>query len=75
MCTLPTANICNTTSTRIKGGRKRCVRLQCMRVWVCTAGLQGLHQLDDLEVGHLDLAVLARRQIGLGNEHTLCIQV
>jgi hypothetical protein len=39
---------------------------------VRTAGLQGLHQLDDLEVRHLDLAVLAGGKVGLGDEHTLC---
>ena len=39
-----------------------------------TPGLQGLHELDHLEVGHLDLAVLAGGQVGLGHQHTLCIK-
>ena len=34
--------------------------------------LEGLHQLDHLQVGHIDLGVLGQVEVLLGKQHALC---
>jgi len=38
-------------------------------------GLKALHELDDLEVGHIDLRVLGGIEILLGVQHTLLEEI
>jgi hypothetical protein len=47
----------------------------CGKYAQLTSGLEGLHELHHLEVGHLDGVVLAGRQVGLGHQHALCVNM
>ena len=58
------------THARMNSHMYKCVHMCVQR----TAGVQGLHQLHDLKVGNLDLAVLDLAHVLLDHEHTLCVK-